>query len=270
MGYKFRKLLSWMGGAESDIQQLVFEAMRERSDMIAKGELILPKVKEEFEANFSPRALPEKSVPFSQWASIIALSDNTQHIPQGVLDAAEYVHRRGIDMSRYDFYWSETMPRRVIIPFTWQGEIIGYSARGLSSVVKPKYLHQMDSGYVFNVDKQKPDWEYVIVTEGVFDALSIDAVAVLHAEINKQQIDLLESLNKEIVVVPHVDNAGSKLIDIALENGWSVAFPIWMEVCKDISQATEQYGAPFTLMDILRNVERSKIKIELKRRKMKL
>jgi hypothetical protein len=46
-----------------------------------------------------------------------------------------------------------------------------------------------------------------IVVEGVFDALSINGLAVLHAEINDAQVRLIRSLGRDVIVVPDQDVA---------------------------------------------------------------
>jgi len=38
---------------------------------------------------------------------------------------------------------------------------------------------------------QHKDWVVCIVTEGIFDALSIDGVAVMHDDISNEQANLL-------------------------------------------------------------------------------
>ena len=96
--------------------------------------------------------------------------------------------------------------------------------------------------------------------------LAIDGVAVLRAEVNTQQIDIIESLEREIIVVPDWNKAGGKLIDVALQNKWAVSFPVWLDTCEDVNHAVQQYGKLFVLKTILEGVERSRLKIELKRR----
>ena len=117
------------------------------------------------------------------------------------------------------------------------------------------------------MDKQERDWQFVIVCEGVFDAISIDGVAVLKGDVTKQQIDLIESLDREIIVVPDWNKSGRHLVDTAEKNMWAVSFPVWAETCEDINVAVQKYGKLFVLKTILDSVERSRLKIELMRRK---
>jgi DNA primase len=133
---------------------------------------------------------------------------------------------------------------------------------------QPKYIHDTQSGYVFGTDLQKPDWQYVIVVEGVFDALSIGGLAVLHAEINEAQVRLIRSLGREVIVVPDQDAAGMRLVDRAVELGWSVSMPAWPEDVKDVNDAVIRWGKLATLITILQARETSSIKIELRKRQL--
>ena len=155
----------------------------------------------------------------------------------------------------------------VIIPFTYDGHIVGHTKRFLDDRT-PKYIHDMQHGYVFGTDLQRPDWQHVLVMEGVFDALSISGLAVLHAEINDAQAKLIRSLGREVTVVPDQDEAGMKLVDRALELGWAVSIPEWTADCKDVNDAVKQFGKLGALLTIMQARETSKIKIEIRKKKL--
>jgi DNA primase len=71
-----------------------------------------------------------------------------------------------------------------------------------------------------------------------------------------------------VIVVPDRDQAGKKLIDRAVEAGWSVSFPVWQETCKDINEAVVKHGKLFVLKCILAARETSRLRIELKKKKL--
>jgi DNA primase len=177
-----------------------------------------------------------------------------------------------IDINKYNFYWTPeeayNLHRRIIVPFYYQGETIGYTSRAIVDGIKPKYWSSHPADTVFNIDNQKPDSKFVIVCEGPFDAMSIDGVAVSGSEISDLQIDQIDRLQREVIVVPDRDRAGRKLIDRANEAGWSVSFPVWQETCKDINEAVVKHGKLFVLKCILESRETSKLKIELKKKKL--
>jgi DNA primase len=121
----------------------------------------------------------------------------------------------------------------------------------------------MQPGYVFGTDLLRPDWTQVIVTEGIFDALSIGGVALMHSTINDAQARLIRNLGLEITVVPDQDSAGMELVDRAIELGWAVSMPAWPDHIKDVNDAVIEYGRLGTLLTIIQAKEKSKIKIEL-------
>ncbi len=156
----------------------------------------------------------------------------------------------------------------VIVPFTYDGKIVGHTKRFLDDRT-PKYIHDIQPGYVFGTDLQRAEWQHLLVMEGVFDALSISGLAVLHAEINDAQVRLIRNLGREITVIPDQDEAGMKLVDRAMELGWAVSIPEWPEGCKDVNDAVKLYGRLGALLTIMQARETSRIKIEIQKRKIK-
>ena len=257
-----------MGASDEEIRRLVIEAIRIK-DMVAPD--VNKEVEEFVPTSYKPISLPKGSV--SLW-------DIKDHdITKDVGEQLEYLMSRNIDLQKYEFFTTKSkeyqMNRRVIIPLTWQNKIIGYSGRLIDDVpnVKVKYFTEHDPDYVFNVDKQLPDSKFVIVSEGCFDAMAIDGVAVLGDHASEKQIDIIDSLAREVIAVPDFDAngkkwTGAKLIDTALEAGWSVSYPVWSETCKDISEAVKRYGKLFTIISILRAKEHSRLKIELMKKRI--
>jgi DNA primase len=159
------------------------------------------------------------------------------------------------------------MNNRVIIPYTYKGKIVGHTSRFLDNKT-PKYINEQQPGYVFNIDMQRDDWQVCILTEGIFDALAIDGVAVMHDEISNEQAELLSTLNRQIIVVPDRDKTGMKMIEKALSLGYQVSLPEWDSTIKDVNDAVVKYGKLQTLLSILQSATNSKIKLELQRKKI--
>jgi DNA primase len=155
----------------------------------------------------------------------------------------------------------------VLIPFTYDNKVIGWCARFLDNKI-PKYINHSQPGYVFGTDLQHNDWQYVIVTEGIFDALSISGLALMHNTISDSQARLIRSLGKEVVVVPDQDTAGVELIDRAVELGYSVSIPTWPDDCKDVNDAVIKLGKLGALLTIMQAKETSKIKIEIRKKQL--
>jgi DNA primase len=133
---------------------------------------------------------------------------------------------------------------------------------------KPKYISNSQPGYVFGTDLQHPDWTQAIVVEGVFDALSIGGLAVMHSTISDEQARLIRSLGREITVVPDQDLAGMELADRAVELGWAVSVPPWPADIKDVNDSVMRYGRLATVLTIFENRETSRIKIELRKKNL--
>ena len=253
--FKFRKLLKWLGADNTDIKRLVIEAIRVR-ELVAPEEVKAEAEEERIE--FKVRDLPEDA------ENLVTLDY--------VHPALEYCVARKIDIAKYQFYATRqaqyNLHKRIIIPFVWQGRTIGYTARAIEDNVKPKYHSNYEPNFVFNINNQLPDSKFVIVCEGPFDAMSIDGVAVLNNECNETQADIIESLGREVIVVADRDRAGARMINNAIEYGWTVSFPVWLETCKDVNEAVVKYGKLFVLKTILDSKHSSKLKIELMRKKM--
>jgi hypothetical protein len=274
LSYKFRKLLSWLGADENEIKRLVIEALRIK-DTIAPE--IIEKVKEEFVVK--PRPLPDEAVSFSELLTFNELN-NWEGADQ-FHKAVEYLHNRKVDFKKYEFFLTtetfSNMHKRVIVPFYWKGQLIGYTGRAIVDNVKPKYYNSYEANVIFNMDNQLRDSKFVLVMEGPFDAMAVDGVATLGDHITETQVDMIESLGKEVIVVPDFDMkevrgkkvwTGERLVDLALEYGWSVSFPIWKDKCKDVSKAVEMYGKLYALKSIIDAKETSKLKIELMKKRI--
>ena len=249
---KTRSLLTWCGIDETQIQRWSLESLQN------KDLLDFTKPQKKIKIKFDEFTLPEDSV----------LIDPTNTLHKIYID---YLHQRKIDINSYPFLVTPDakgrMANRVIIPYTYKNKIVGQTSRFLDDRI-PKYLNEQQPGYVFNVDVQKPEWQVCIVTEGIFDALAIDGVAVMHDEISPDQARLLSTLNKQIIVVPDRDQTGMKMCDKALEMGYSVSLPNWDVDVKDINDAVVKYGKLPTLLSIIQCATNSKIKIEMQRKKI--
>jgi hypothetical protein len=243
--FKARKLLSWLNVPQEEIERINLESLRHKS--IAGFLESRQQIDRATDLRFEERDLPT----------------DTQELS---IEATSYLTKRSIDLD-YPFL-SKSRPRPgIVIPFTYENQVVGNCTRFLDDRT-PKYLNDMQPGYVFGTDLQSDAWNYVLVMEGVFDALSINGLAVLHADVNDAQARLIRSLGKEVIVVPDQDAPGMKLVDRAVELGWSVSMPNWDDGVKDVNDAVIKYGRLGTLLTIMQAREHSKIKIELRKKQI--
>lgn len=257
---KMRQLLQWLNVPDDEINKLALEALRIQEDTEYQAKVGLPV--------FEDKSLPEGAMPIKDWIPMLdQLPDDLRSYFDTVV---EYVFHRGLDPLDENFYWTfgNGYETRLVIPFRYQGRIVGNTARKVVEG-KPKYISDQTPGYVFNLDAQNPlPWEnnkkHVIVVEGPMDALSIGGVALLGAEIMDKQALLINRLGMEPVVVPDRDRDGLRTIEQAINNKWAVAFPDWHQDVKDANDAVRKYGKLYTLYSIFSSIETNKIKIKLR------
>jgi len=252
---KFKSLCRWLGANDDQIKELIFEALKTESTGY-EPEHFVEKVK------FTEKELPEGAMSIEEWINSGYLPD----ISEDIGPVIDYVYTRGFDALDGNFYWSPSPGYidRVIIPFKYEGKIVGNTARKVKEG-RPKYVSDQHPFFVFNVDAQDPLSKYVFVCEGPFDALSVGGVALLTNEISQQQAHIINQLGKEVIVIPDQDSAGLMLIKQAIDYDWAVAFPNWDKDVKDCADAVQQYGKLFVIVDAIKTAQRGEIKISVAR-----
>jgi hypothetical protein len=244
---KMNKFMRDLNIPDDVIAQLRLEALKLDQNNTAEVRSIIPK--------FDVRALPMDS------QLVTTLLDNP---PEKLIPVLEYMVNRKLFPEDFPFYWTPKVgfSNRLIIPFLYKNEIVGWTARAINDAT-PKYLSEQQPGYVFNLDNQTAR-QFVIVCEGPFDALSINGCALLGAEIKDSQNWLLKQLGKELILVPDKDHEGPKTVEQAIELGWSVSMPNWPTGVKDINDAVIKLGRLATLWLIRDATESNALKIRLK------
>lgn len=253
IGEKMKTLCRWLGSNEDTIKELVFEAMKTEGDDYRPSQ-------QEIKLEFTDKELPEGAMSITEWVNSAHLPDISEEIGPVI----DYVYSRGMDPLTNDFYWSPAAgyENRVIIPFRWEGRVVGNTARKVTAG-KPKYLSDQHPHFVFNFDQQKENQKYIFVCEGPFDALAVDGVALLTNEIAEQQSRIINSLGAEVIVIPDQDRAGLVLFDRAAELGWAVAMPNWDPDIKDTADAVQRYGRLFVIVDAIKTAQQGQIKINM-------
>lgn len=246
LSFKARKLLGWLNVDRNEIERINLESLKHKNieGILSERQQVVSKLQG---IEFEDRDLPADTQPLNETAQ-------------------QYLADRCIPTDYPLFY--KTMPRPgIVIPFTYDGQVVGHTTRFLDDRT-PKYIQDIQHGYVFGTDLQRDNWRHALVMEGVFDALSIGGLAVLHAEINDAQVRLIRSLDREITVVPDHDEAGMKLVDRALELGWAVSIPNWPTDIKDVNDAVRRYGRAATMLSIFEARNTSRIKIEMAKKNL--
>jgi hypothetical protein len=261
INFKLKKLLNWLGVDDDEIRRLSLFAL---SNVDAAAITVQEKVKEL--PKFEPRdPCPGRSI--KDWLN----DEHTNNEDYSSLEnACRYLADRGLGNRLDLIHWTneEGMRNRILVPFTWLDKPMGYSGRlFVPGASKLKYLSNYPSNMIWGYDQQLAGAKFCIVVEGLLDAVSINGLAICGNEISETQATVIESLNRDIIVVPDRDAAGKKMIDSALEYGWNVAFPEWEVGVKDVNDAVIKYGPLFTMRSILNSVEYSNLKIKLMMKK---
>jgi hypothetical protein len=249
---KLRKLLTWLNAPDDVINKLTLDVMRVNEGVeVQQRKIELP--------TFETVPLPPDAVKLV----------NITEFNKFSMAILEYMSARNLNIDDTDYYWSPSLGYRdrLIIPFYYEKRIVGWTARTITPDKQPKYLTESQPGYVYGLDEQSPNKIFVIVVEGPVDAIHVDGCALTGSEINDQQALLINRLNKDVIVVPDRDTAGSKLIEAAIERGWGVSMPNWGPGIKDVGDAVSKYGRLYTLYSIASAAESSPLKIRLRAKK---
>ena len=252
LSYKFKKLLEWCNTPDNEISKLALDVMRENEGVVVQQmKLELP--------TFETVPLPPDAVKIADITEFNKFS----------MAILEYMAARNLNLDDTDYYWSPSLGYRdrLIIPFYYEKRIVGWTARTITADKKPKYLTEIQPGFVYGLDEQGYNKVFAIVCEGQVDAIHVDGCALGGSEINDQQAMLLNRLTKDVIVVPDRDKAGSKLVEQSIELGWSVSLPNWDRDINDVGDAVSKYGRLYTLYSIANAAESSPLKIRLRAKK---
>jgi hypothetical protein len=246
-----------MGLSDLDIGKLNLAALKIKDDQ--------PVFKKPLNFTLEERPLPEGAMLLKEWALAVWKPGEDADM----MRVFEYLVSRGMDLDWYDWMWTPApgYKDRLLIPFYHDGKVVGYTGRKITEG-KPKYLTDAQSGYVFNLYRQTRDREFVIVVEGQFDAIAVDGCAIMHNDPNDTQVTRLNTLGKEVIVVPDKDRPGAKLVAAAIKNKWSASLPPWEDDIKDVADAVKRYGRIYTLTTILNYKVSGEINLHLLKKKL--
>lgn len=230
------KLMKWLGIDDRTINQLKLESLKIQHTINPEEKCITRR-----------NIKPMDNIPNC------FLLENVQNKYSKHVD---FLKTRGFDINSYPFLVSSDIlyKSRIFIPFILDNILVGYSARSINSFEKKRYLMRLTTDFVFGLEFDKPEYNWMIVTEGIFDALSVKGLAVLHNEISDIQTEMICDLHKRIIVVPDLDKSGlsnsyNSLVNTAIDCNWDVSFPDWN--VKDINAAYVKYGPLLVIEEIL-------------------
>lgn len=266
---KWENYFKWLGMPAEKLMRLNFTVAELRKEMLNNGMLLstLGAAAPTVIPPFNTVDLPKGALPLSVW------------IDEGCTDpdflqAVTYLAGRGDDiMFSNEYFWTpdttDQMNERIIIPFYWEDEIVGYTGRLVTDGPGRRYMSSTQPHYIFNTEKIKPDWQYIFVNEGPFDGIAINGVSMLGDKVTAEQAMWLNHTGKTIIVVPDRTNQGGRLVDTALSEGWHVSFPRWDDGIKDAADAVLAYGKLYTTWSIIDARTKNRLEIGVKRQRLK-
>lgn len=267
-----------LGMSDTDVKRLNHKAMQYRS-MFESSPEAMALLPETFVPNFESRSLPPGSKTLEAWAAHYATTEPDPNF----MEVVEYLYSRGDEIATAaTYYWTpepgkHLMNRRVIIPLTHMGQTVGYTSRHIDPDSSQRYHMEVGPNYIYNARTfGLSDRKYILLCEGIFDAIAIDAAGTLGSRLNAQQIAWINSYGKIPILVPDRDRRGNALIDVALEQKWHVAFPAfreenatmnwWEYDVKDPAEAVKRYGRIWTILSIIQSATKNPAKIAQQRK----
>ena len=178
LGKKYKDLATILGADQQDIHKVTIELLKYAEELETETET-------DYVYNlqkFTTEQIPDTA------SAVDDLEDGHA--------VKEYAKQRGL-LGLYPLlYFDDRLyKQRLVVPFTYNNEVVGWTGRHISPPDKqtPKYLHKMQPGYVFNIDRfADSKREIVIVTEGVFDAILVDGIAIQGNSVGPEQAHLIE------------------------------------------------------------------------------
>lgn len=257
---EFSLFLQEIGIPHNTVKLLNFELYKEHYGKDAVHEL---QIAENISAKWVPATLPSKALTMQEWADA-GCTDKS------FLNVLRYAYNRGI-RNFSQFYWTPQpngmLNKRLIVPFTYRDNIVGFTGRFAGTPPDKKitkYYNISPSDFIYNLDRQKPHNDYIILCEGVLDAYHTNGISTQGNEINESQVAYIKSLNKTVIVLPDFDKDGSALVNLAVKHNWAVSFPFWSHEVKDAASAVEKYGRVVTMLSILDAVDYSTFSAQVK------
>ena len=145
---------------------------------------------------------------------------------------------------------------RVIIPVYKNNKLVYYQGRDLTGKAIKKYESPGDSKdrVIYGFDRLFTDHDKPLyVTEGVFDAMLVNGVAIMGNKLSDAHTAWLNKTSRTKVFIPDRFGDGAKIADQCLRLGWHVAVPYettWDSKVKDLTDAFKKYGKLYTMARI--------------------
>jgi hypothetical protein len=168
-----------------------------------------------------------------------------------------YLLDRKVDLDKYRFYFS-LEPRflnRIIIPFYRGGNLVYWQARTILDSEKKRYDNAPVGREAVMFGYQHLD-SYstapLFITEGVFDAMMFDGVAILGSKLSEAKTKLLAASKRRLVFVIDKDKNGQHLAEDVIRKGWEIAFV--PNGAEDLNKSVRRFGLTWTAYELMKSI----------------
>lgn len=263
--------LEEIGADKQEIQKILFTYRKNASDNPLAETLFDIKRKQQVQLDFD---FKEDTLPDKTHLLVDILKDvDENHL---AFKAYQYAYERGIERNPY-LMWSESKLKKfhdyLIMPFIYKGKLVGYQARYFGDdewMMKNRRFINSDPNqqkYLYGMENIFSNKKYLLINESLIDSYIYNGVGLMSHNINSYQRELINRFKGTVIYTPDFGNASQHLLDVCIEEGWSVYFPFWDDG-KDLGEATNEYGRLFLTQHIINNHVSSPMKIKLKRNKI--
>lgn len=166
----------------------------------------------------------------------------------------EYLLGRQVDPLKFYFSLDPQHLRRILIPYWRGGKLIYWQSRAIDSDVKPRYrncsaskdaiIYGYDALFTYSEDP-------LFVSEGAFDAESIDGISILGSSLNAAKIELLHKTRRRIIFVIDRDSNGGDLGEEVIRQGWELTFVD--PRAEDVNDSVCRFGKLYTIHSLMKN-----------------
>lgn len=260
---RMKMLLEWFGVQDEELKKINFKIWQLHETAKADPTYVQ---KEWVKLDFTEVELPKGARPIIELVESGCADRN-------FLEVLGYLADRGEELlTSFEYYWTPSrendLNRRVIIPFRWQGKVVGWTARAIFPT-RYRYYTSVQPNYIFNTEVVENEWKYLFLNEGPFDGIASNGIALLGDKITSEQIQWIKHTGKIPVVIPDREKQGGALVDAALKEGWYVSFPKWDPGIKDAADAVKRYGRLYTVWSIIDAMTNNRLQINIERQRLK-